>query len=60
MTTEMSGPQSEPNDQWDGTDIEPVFSTRYHDSGYSAFIQNLDTEDDDEYIADYFEGDRFS
>ena len=48
-------PQSD-QDQWDGTDIEPVYPSRYPESNSKADTSDLS----DDYIRSYNEGDRFA
>jgi len=44
------------DDQWDGTDIEPIYRRRYSDGEYLPETSELT----DEYIRSYQQGDKFS
>lgn len=55
LRTSMAN-DSNPEDQWDGTDIEPTYPCRY-----SVEAPKTETSDlPDDYIRSYREGDRYA
>lgn len=57
MTTQtLPAPEPDDSEQWDGTDIEPVFTIRYSEEQDPSKVLTLS----DEYIRSYQEGDRYS